>query len=102
MRLLKPPARIVSGQVLFDGLDLLNLPEEQMRERRLADIALVTQGAMNSLNPVMRVRHQMIDAIQAHASGSRRGNAQDWDQRLASLLRSVNLKPEVADLFPHQ
>ena len=66
MRLIKPPARIVSGHIIFDGVDLLGLSEDQMRERRLADIALVTQGAMNSLNPVMRVRHQMVDAMQAH------------------------------------
>ena len=99
MRLIKPPAQIVRGRIVFDGVDLLTLPEDQMRTRRLADIALVTQGAMNSLNPVMRVRHQMVDAMQAH--GIHLGK-HEWDTRLASLLRSVNLKPEVADLFPHQ
>ena len=66
MRLIKPPGRIVSGRILFDGVDLLSLGEEAMRERRLADIALISQGAMNSLNPVMRVRDQMIDAMRAH------------------------------------
>src|SRR5438270_3618796 len=99
MRLIKPPARIVSGHIIFDGVDLLGLSEDQMRERRLADIALVTQGAMNSLNPVMRVRHQMVDAMQAH--GIQLGK-HEWQARLAGLLRSVNLRPEVAELFPHQ
>jgi peptide/nickel transport system ATP-binding protein len=99
MRLIKPPAQIVGGHIVFDGVDLLSLPEDQMRTRRLADIALVTQGAMNSLNPVMRVRHQMVDAMQAHGVQL---NKHDWDNRLAALLRSVNLRPEVADLFPHQ
>jgi peptide/nickel transport system ATP-binding protein len=70
-----------------------------MRQRRLADIALVTQGAMNSLNPVMRVRAQMIDAMQAH--GVRLGKS-EWAARVEQLLASVNLKPAVADLFPHQ
>jgi len=99
MRLIKPPAQIVGGRIVFDGVDLLGLPEDQMRTRRLADIALVTQGAMNSLNPVMRVRHQMVDAMEAHGVHL---SKHDWDSRLAGLLRSVNLRPEVADLFPHQ
>ncbi len=99
MRLIKPPAQIVGGRIVFDGVDLLSLPEDQMRARRLADIALVTQGAMNSLNPVMRVRHQMVDAMQAHGIHL---SKHEWDNRLAGLLRSVNLRPDVADLFPHQ
>jgi peptide/nickel transport system ATP-binding protein len=99
MRLIKPPAQIVGGRIVFDGVDLLSLPEDQMRTRRLADIALVTQGAMNSLNPVMRVRHQMVDAMQAHGIHL---SKHEWDNRLAALLRSVNLRPDVADLFPHQ
>jgi peptide/nickel transport system ATP-binding protein len=99
MRLIKPPAQIVGGRIVFDGVDLLSLPEDQMRTRRLADIALVTQGAMNSLNPVMRVRHQMVDAMQAHGIHL---SKHEWDNRLASLLRSVNLRPDVADLYPHQ
>ena len=99
MRLIKPPAQIVGGRIVFDGVDLLGLPEDQMRTRRLADIALVTQGAMNSLNPVMRVRHQMVDAMQAHGIHL---SKHEWDNRLASLLRSVNLRPDVADLYPHQ
>jgi peptide/nickel transport system ATP-binding protein len=99
MRLLKPPARVVGGRITLDGVDLLSLNEEEMRQLRLAEIALVTQGAMNSLNPVVRVRPQMIDAMQAH--GVRMGKA-DWDARLAELLHAVNLKPEIANLFPHQ
>jgi peptide/nickel transport system ATP-binding protein len=99
MRLIKPPAQIVGGRIVFDGVDLLSLSEDQMRTRRLADIALVTQGAMNSLNPVMRVRHQMVDAMQAHGIHL---SKHEWDNRLASLLRSVNLRPDVADLYPHQ
>jgi ABC-type dipeptide/oligopeptide/nickel transport system ATPase component len=99
MRLIKPPGRIDEGRIMLDGVDLLSLSEDQMRKRRLAEIALVTQGAMNSLNPVMRIRHQMVDAMYAHGL---RLNGQEWDERLTSLLRSVNLRPDVADLYPHQ
>jgi peptide/nickel transport system ATP-binding protein len=99
MQLIKPPGRIVGGRILLDGVDLLGLSEEQMRQHRLAQIALVTQGAMNSLNPVLRVRPQMIDAMQAHGT---RMSKSGWDDRVAELLRSVNLKPETATMYPHQ
>ena len=99
MRLIKPPGKIVGGQILLDGVDLLGLSEEEMRRHRLAEIALVTQGAMNSLNPVTRIARQLTDAMQAHQSGL---SKRDANQRLASLLESVDLRPDVADLFPHQ
>jgi peptide/nickel transport system ATP-binding protein len=70
-----------------------------MRTRRLADIALVTQGAMNSLNPVMRIRHQIVDGLQAH--GARLGK-HEAETRVQDLLRQVNLRPDVANLYPHQ
>src|SRR6185295_3644756 len=97
--LIKPPGRVVGGRIVLDGIDLLSLSEEQMRQVLLAQIALVTQGAMNSLNPVIRIRPQMIDAMQAHGV---RMSKSDWDARLAELLHAVNLKPEIVDLFPHQ
>ena len=99
MRLIKPPGQIVAGRILLDGTNLLDLTEEEMRRRRLSQIALVTQGAMNSLNPVIRIRPQLIDALQAHGLNLSKRSA---EARLAELLRSVELEPEVADLFPHQ
>jgi peptide/nickel transport system ATP-binding protein len=99
MRLIKPPGQIVAGRILLDGTDLLDLSEEEMRRRRLSEIALVTQGAMNSLNPVIRIRPQLMDGLQAHGL---RLSKQGAEARLAELLRSVELEPEVADLFPHQ
>ena len=70
-----------------------------MRRRRLAEIALVSQGAMNSLNPVTPIRQQIIDGMQAHGIRlSRRG----FETHLTDLLRAVDLGPDVANLFPHQ
>jgi ABC-type dipeptide/oligopeptide/nickel transport system ATPase component len=66
MRLIKPPGRIEGGQALLDGVNLLALPEAEMRRVRLAAIALVARGAMNSLNPVIRVREQFADALRDH------------------------------------
>ena len=99
LRLLKPPGRIVGGRILLDGVDLLRLSEEEMRRRRLAEIALVTQGAMNSLNPVVRIRDQIVDGMRAHGV---RHSRSGFQTRLAELLQAVDLRPEVADLFPHQ
>lgn len=99
MRLIKPPGKISAGRIVLDGTDLLRLSEEQMRRCRLAEVALITQGAMNSLNPVIRIRSQMVDSLKAHGiSLSKSG----YDDHLAQLLHSVGLEPEVADLFPHQ
>src|SRR5215213_2195922 len=70
-----------------------------MRQIRLDEIALVIRGAMNSLNPVVRIRAQLIDGMEAHGI---KLSKRDYDDRIAALLASVDLKPEVADLFPHQ
>lgn len=99
LRLIKPPGRIEGGAVHLDGEDLLRLPEEEMRQRRLAVIALVAQGAMNSLNPVLRVRDQIADALADH--GVRLGRA-DFEARVRDLLTWVGLRPEVADRYPHE
>jgi peptide/nickel transport system ATP-binding protein len=99
MRLIKPPGQIVGGQILLNEIDLLGLSEEEVRRRRLAEIALVAQGSMNSLNPVVRIRHQLIDGLQAHGIRLSKRDAEDY---LTELLNSVGLEPDVANLFPHQ
>ena len=99
MRLIKPPGHIVSGRILLNGVDLLELSDEEMRRQRLAKIALVTQGAMNSLNPVLRIRPQIIDGMTAHGN---RLSKREVEARVTELLHSVDLSPEVADLYPHQ
>lgn len=84
MRLIKPPGQITRGRIVLDGVDILGLTEHEMRQRRLADIALVNQGAMNSLNPVMRIRDQMIDAMQATAtSGPNTSGRPTWQTSCA-------------------
>jgi len=99
MRLTRAPGRIVSGSVELDGQDLLKLSAKELREVRLRDIALMPQGAMSSLNPVMRLEEQMIDAIVAHKPGMKRA---DLDARVQQLLKQVGLAPEVARRYPHE
>jgi peptide/nickel transport system ATP-binding protein len=99
MRMIRPPGRIESGRVELDGVNVLQLADEPMRRLRLASIALVAQGAMNSLNPVVRVREQILDAMRDHDEKLSRRAA---DARVASLLDQVGLRPEVADRFAHE
>jgi peptide/nickel transport system ATP-binding protein len=99
VRLIKPPGHIESGEVWLDGVDLMTLSDEQMRQQRLAGIALITQGAMNSLNPVIRIKPQIIDGLQSHGVQMSKREA---DDRVGELLEWVGLRPEVADMFPHQ
>ena len=74
-------------------------PKTRCAGIRLAQIALITQGAMNSLNPGIRIRSQMIDALQGPWRALSKPGYEDL---LAELLRSVGLEPSVADLYPHQ
>jgi peptide/nickel transport system ATP-binding protein len=99
MRLIRPPGKIEGGSVSLDGVNVLELPDEAMRRLRLATIALVAQGAMNSLNPVVRVREQILDAMRDH---DEKLSKQAANARVASLLEQVGLRPEVAERFPHE
>ena len=99
MRLIKPPGRIEAGTVLLDGQDLLALSDEEMRQHRLAEVALVAQGAMNSLNPVLRVRDQIADGLRDHGLDL---PERKLDAAVADLLPRVGLRPEVARMYPHE
>ena len=99
LRMIKPPGQIESGEVILDGTDLLRLSEEQMRTMRLNKIALVAQGAMNSLNPVVKIKPQLVDGMKDHGLGL---SDKQMDARVAELLDSVGLRKDVAGMFPHE
>lgn len=99
LRLIKSPGRIEAGEVWLDGHDLLTLSEEEMRQIRLARIAMVPQGSMNSLNPVLRIREQIADALKDHDVRITKGQ---MEERIRDLLQSVGLRPDVAGMFPHE
>jgi peptide/nickel transport system ATP-binding protein len=99
LRLIKPPGRIEGGSIVLDGVDLLALDEEEMRQTRLARISLVAQGAMNSLNPVKRVKEQLLLGIRDHGV---RMSDREFKQHAADLLDKVGLKQNVAEMFPHE
>ncbi len=99
MRLHKPPAHIVGGEILLDGQSILDLTEEEMRMVRLAKISLVAQAAMNALNPVMRIGDQMIDGLIDHGEKRSKG---EFRTLVTELLKRVGLDPGVARMFPHE
>jgi oligopeptide/dipeptide ABC transporter ATP-binding protein len=106
MRLLPQQAR-VTGQIWFDGRDLLTVSDEQMRRVRGARIAMIFQEPMTALNPVMRVGEQIAEAVRAHArdSGSSGQSGPADAQTLAiQTLHDVGIpEPERrARNYPHQ
>ncbi len=99
MQMLAEPGRVASGSIDLAGMDVLALSEEEMRKTRLSRIAYIPQGAMNSLNPVMRVEPQMWDAIIAHEGNMDRTALK---QRSDAALASVGLPAHTGELFPHE
>jgi ABC-type dipeptide/oligopeptide/nickel transport system ATPase component len=97
MRMIKPPGRIEAGQVIVADTDLTLLSEQEMRRARLSQIAYIPQGAMNSLNPVIRIGAQMTDAIRAHTPRAARG---EMEARCVRALKSVDLQPDVFECMP--
>lgn len=99
MRLLQEPAVIEGGEIWLDGKELLGLTEEEMRRTRFADIALIPQGAMNSLNPMMLVGEQLRDTIRAHRFADSRAAI---ESRIQDVLESVDLNADVVQAYPHE
>lgn len=99
MRMIKAPGRIEGGQMLLDDVDLARLDEEAMRQVRLSQISMIPQGAMNSLNPVVRIRQQIADGLRAH--GLKLTN-KELEARITEVLEWVDLEPAVAQMYPHE
>jgi ABC-type lipoprotein export system ATPase subunit len=100
LRMIKTPGYIAGGKaVLDDGMDLLALSPEEVRKARLKRVAMVPQGAMNSLNPVVRIADQMILTMREHGE---EGDNEAMLQRVTTLFDQVGLKHEVARLYPHE
>jgi len=99
MRMIKPPARIAGGQMLLGGVDMVKLSEEEMRQTRLKRMAMIPQGAMNALNPVVRVEQQMLDGLFDHGMTF---SKEERKAKIRELLAMVDLDPRVARMYPHE
>jgi peptide/nickel transport system ATP-binding protein len=103
MRLTRPPGRIAGGKIMIGGVDMLDLDDEDMRLQRLNEVALVPQGAMNSLNPVMKIKNQLLDGLYDHQiDRSEKLSKEDQESIVSKLLVAVDLDPGVAEMYPHE
>ena len=106
LRLTKPPGYIKSGQAISkeltegvtDDVDLLSLPQDRFRQIRWKNISYVPQGSMNSLNPVMKIEDQIMDAMRTHEDIPENMAK----RRIRDLLQVVGLPAEVAGMYPHE
>jgi oligopeptide transport system ATP-binding protein len=96
----QPPGKIVDGEVIFDGQDLLKLSEDQLRQVRGNHIAMIFQDPMTSLNPVLTVGRQITEALELHLNM----NKEQSRKRAIELLELVGIPGAAAriDDYPHQ
>jgi oligopeptide/dipeptide ABC transporter ATP-binding protein len=100
LRLLPPAARIVSGQMFFDGEDLVQKPDGEMRRVRGKKMAMILQDPMASLNPLFTIGDQVSEPVRVH-EGARKRTA--W-RRALDLLRAVRISAPESRIkeYPHQ
>ncbi|MCD6208895.1 MAG: ABC transporter ATP-binding protein [Thermoproteales archaeon] len=99
LRVLPTNAKIFSGEVILDGVNILELPESRLRrEVRWQKIAMVFQGSMNALNPIVKVGDQIVEAILTHKQMSKK---RAW-RRAEKLLKMVGLDPSIAHRYPFE
>ncbi|MQC24485.1 MAG: ATP-binding cassette domain-containing protein [Chloroflexi bacterium] len=99
LRLLPAAGRITGGQVLYHGRNLLALPEAQLAAVRWKEIAIVFQGAMNALNPLLPVGRQIAEAVERHEPAA---TAAAVAQRVGALLEQVGIPAARGRQFAHQ
>lgn len=100
MGLIRPPGRVDSGTISIGENDILSRTERGRRRMRWSEIAMVPQGAMNSLNPVIRIREQFTDTLVDHGA-TPSGNGAGRELIDEALVR-VGLSPDVAGSYPHE
>jgi oligopeptide transport system ATP-binding protein len=101
MRLLDiPPAEIKTGEVWFDGREILSMPMEQMRKLRGAEMAMIFQEPLTSLNPVFSIGEQISEQVQVHLKVSKK---EAWDRAVESLrLVGIPSPDRRAKQYPHE
>jgi len=98
MQLLRPPAQVAGGRIMFGSQDLVGLDEEELRRFRWRNASMVFQSAMNALNPVMRVGDQFADMMRAHERISKKAALEEAGR----LLELVGIDRRRVRSYPHQ
>ena len=97
----QPPGRIVSGEAVFDGRDLLKLSRKQLQKIRGGPVAMVFQDPMTSLNPVLKIGYQLAEAVKAHNPHVSDGAAEKRAVELLDLV-GVPFPERRVDQYPHE
>ncbi|HEV3309860.1 MAG TPA: ABC transporter ATP-binding protein [Chloroflexota bacterium] len=98
LRLLRPPAEISGGRILFHGDDLLTLDDKALRAFRWRNVSIVFQSAMNALNPVISIADQFLDTFQAHERISKKAVM----TRAEELMSLVGIDGSRLRSYPHE
>jgi peptide/nickel transport system ATP-binding protein len=98
MQILRAPAQVTSGRILFRGRDLTGLGKEELRKFRWRNVSMVFQSAMSALNPVLRIGDQFVDMMKAHEPVSKR----DALARAGDLLELVGIDRRRVRAYPHE
>ena len=102
MRLIpSPPGKVVGGQALFEGQDILALSEKEMRKIRGAKISMIFQDPMTSLNPFLRISTQMVETIRLHNKELSKDEALERSIEMLHLVGIPSAEKRVRD-YPHQ
>ncbi len=98
LRVLRPPAVITGGQILFRGQDVLEMDADALQSFRWRDVSMVFQSALNALNPVTRVKDQIADVIVHHERIAKSAAY----ERAATLLETVGIERSRMNAYPHE
>jgi len=99
MRLVPPPGKLVSGEIIFQGRDITKLSEEEFRrEVRWKGISMVFQGAMNALNPVYNIGDQLAEVLMLHQNYTKK----EALETAKKLLEMVGIEPRRIKSYPHE
>jgi peptide/nickel transport system ATP-binding protein len=99
LRMLPYPGQITGGHIYYDNEDLASLSDDKMRKVRWKRIAMVFQGAMNALNPIIKIKTQIIEAIMQHEKEITKDEAYD---RVRELFTMVGLDPDRVEHYPFE
>jgi peptide/nickel transport system ATP-binding protein len=98
MKVLPKNARLIGGQILFQGMDLTKLPRDELNRIRWKKISMIFQSAMNALNPVRRVEDQLVDALRVNATISN----ETAKKRVKEMFDLVGLSYATMKSYPHE
>ena len=93
-----PPGKVISGEILYNGEDLLKKSPAEMRKIRGGEISMIFQDPMTALNPVLRVGDQIAEVVHLHGNCSRA----EALERAMAMLEKVGIPPERVSDYPHQ